>query len=1071
MRSLLSTKIIATLVLIMLSIGVVGFFVSPALAQFTDPVPTSGDSFDVQAGSFGGILVAYDGSLISFITRAVQYILGFLGIVVVLILIYGGYVWMTSGGDETKVEKAKLIIRNAIIGLVIILSSYAIVSMIFNTFYGGSGGTGPRPCPGCDGDPWRSGIGVGPIESVYPAPRQTDVPINTMIAVTFKEDIDATSICNDQNSDQLCAGEAMTNNIEICELLTIVDGNNVSYNCATEGNFRVADFAGSTVSQNGRTFVIKPSHYLGLEDFADRNFYVVLKNGIRALASGESIFTNWRGDQYSWSFTTNGELDLDPPEIVSTNTELNPSGIRDMSGVFPNPDDSADNYSQAAAPTPLALIIGKTANPTARVLAGATAPSGPSPATLAGTYGGNLTGTVNVRIDSTLGDLVVTWPGGATNNITNNEQVGQASFALSGSGLIINFDQVPQRGQSWTFTVAAAVDGDRLKVLDGQQVIKEYVFSRADDTSDPTAIPANAGCDAIAARIVTDLPSLFRLNSVNSCQLDTVALSVEANRYGLRLDGSTALTIGRIEGRAASEQVAVTGQPDVARNAIVQVSFNEAVNPLSIADSFTVRYDNTIALDGVAQTLAPELSNQYRTVELRSNNQCGVNACGGAVYCWPTNSTIAGNPGSFAAKATRYQVEVKAPRLPTCQAGDIAWCSDWGGTCEQTSSVGGRCGKSVSYDVTVSSPDGSACAVTGNDWCSVARGRCEASGCLRAVSKQIYYNNVAQDIADGGIVDMAGNALNGSFNSYLDSQRDNKVTGIAEGESGGQVNLGQSGRPAYNLNNSYDAVADIWYKPSTPSVTQGFGDTFSWGFYVSDKIDIRSPLVSQIQPVAGQDVINLKLPVVTTFNKIMRLATLKPGFNYGSDPISRSVRYILLNTITRGVNPVGYWINSRGKDNNGDFFPDQTEAVTDHNAFDPAVLYGPEAGSGVEDAYQNCLLPGAGPRNGGGGRCDYLDGETLSTGGCVSDIGITEHTPININNPASYNTLSCNQIIGANTCAINASVGGQNVSGCKVPYATSTESADGSWIVTGDRQDYGPTATQGCCLGICTSGL
>lgn len=97
------------------------------------------DVFGIDDAGFGVLEQGSGGGLKDTINTVMQWAFGFLGIVAVLILLYGGYTWMTAGGDADKVEKAKLIIRNAIIGLIIILTSYMIVSMIFNTFYGEDG--------------------------------------------------------------------------------------------------------------------------------------------------------------------------------------------------------------------------------------------------------------------------------------------------------------------------------------------------------------------------------------------------------------------------------------------------------------------------------------------------------------------------------------------------------------------------------------------------------------------------------------------------------------------------------------------------------------------------------------------------------------------------------------------------------------------------------------------------------------------------------------------------------------------------------------------------------------------
>jgi len=58
--------------------------------------------------------------------------LSFLGIIFLILIIYGGFVWMTSGGNEAKVYKAKGIIRQAIVGLIIVLSAYSITAFVFH---------------------------------------------------------------------------------------------------------------------------------------------------------------------------------------------------------------------------------------------------------------------------------------------------------------------------------------------------------------------------------------------------------------------------------------------------------------------------------------------------------------------------------------------------------------------------------------------------------------------------------------------------------------------------------------------------------------------------------------------------------------------------------------------------------------------------------------------------------------------------------------------------------------------------------------------------------------------------
>ncbi|HVM90996.1 MAG TPA: pilin [Verrucomicrobiae bacterium] len=70
--------------------------------------------------------------LYTIVGRVVNVVLGFLGIVLLFYFIYGGFRWMTAGGDEKQVGEAKTMIRNAVIGLVIIMASYALSSFVLN---------------------------------------------------------------------------------------------------------------------------------------------------------------------------------------------------------------------------------------------------------------------------------------------------------------------------------------------------------------------------------------------------------------------------------------------------------------------------------------------------------------------------------------------------------------------------------------------------------------------------------------------------------------------------------------------------------------------------------------------------------------------------------------------------------------------------------------------------------------------------------------------------------------------------------------------------------------------------
>lgn len=67
--------------------------------------------------------------------------LGVVGLIAICLVIYGGFQWMTSGGSEEKVDEAKKLLYSGVIGLVIILSAYALSSFVLKTLTSATGTT------------------------------------------------------------------------------------------------------------------------------------------------------------------------------------------------------------------------------------------------------------------------------------------------------------------------------------------------------------------------------------------------------------------------------------------------------------------------------------------------------------------------------------------------------------------------------------------------------------------------------------------------------------------------------------------------------------------------------------------------------------------------------------------------------------------------------------------------------------------------------------------------------------------------------------------------------------------
>lgn len=67
----------------------------------------------------------------------INWVLGILALIAVIFILFGGFRWMTAGGNEESVETAKKILIAAIIGLVIIMAAWGIalyaVTVLGNT--------------------------------------------------------------------------------------------------------------------------------------------------------------------------------------------------------------------------------------------------------------------------------------------------------------------------------------------------------------------------------------------------------------------------------------------------------------------------------------------------------------------------------------------------------------------------------------------------------------------------------------------------------------------------------------------------------------------------------------------------------------------------------------------------------------------------------------------------------------------------------------------------------------------------------------------------------------------------
>ncbi len=76
------------------------------------------------------------------IGRYINILLGFTGMIFMVLTLYAGYLWMFGGGNEENIAQAKKTITSSIIGLAVILLSYSITALIM---WAVAGTTKPEP--------------------------------------------------------------------------------------------------------------------------------------------------------------------------------------------------------------------------------------------------------------------------------------------------------------------------------------------------------------------------------------------------------------------------------------------------------------------------------------------------------------------------------------------------------------------------------------------------------------------------------------------------------------------------------------------------------------------------------------------------------------------------------------------------------------------------------------------------------------------------------------------------------------------------------------------------------------
>ena len=251
-------------------------------------------------------------SLYTVIGRIIGVFLGLLGIIFLILMLYAGFLWMTAAGNEETVAKAKRILTQAVIGLIITLSAFAITNFVVNALTGsgllggdGGAGTGTGVGPGFSTVPRSGSLGQGGIVDHYPARNATDISRNTKIFVTFKDAMnvdDFVETFDDGGTPDDATDDTATLNANAIHIYPT--------NAGRADQLSAADVAVS-FTEDRKTVVFDPPLLGSASD--DVQYTVLLDDSLKS-ADGRDVINN---GGYEWIFTVGTLIDVDPPSVRS----------------------------------------------------------------------------------------------------------------------------------------------------------------------------------------------------------------------------------------------------------------------------------------------------------------------------------------------------------------------------------------------------------------------------------------------------------------------------------------------------------------------------------------------------------------------------------------------------------------------------------------------------------------------------------------------------------------------------------------------------------------------------------
>lgn len=280
-----------------------GAFALPAIAQVRT--------------TFTNDIALSDRSPIEVALYLISWFLGILALIAVVLVLYGGFVWMFSQGNEEKIEKAKLILKNAAIGLLIIMAAWGIVLYFLNVL-GNATGTdlGGGPGSGCDscsfGNP--SGSSDFYVLATVPDAGETDASL-CAIQVRMSMDVDQSTVTTDSMTLRVAAGAQ--NGASCTENAGCASGLCTESVCVGD---TVAGTIGFGPGDTTPNFVFLPNADLE----TSTTYEATVEGGPDGVRSNEPTPDDSIDNRlamtsdYTWTFTTGTERDSTPPTVQIT---------------------------------------------------------------------------------------------------------------------------------------------------------------------------------------------------------------------------------------------------------------------------------------------------------------------------------------------------------------------------------------------------------------------------------------------------------------------------------------------------------------------------------------------------------------------------------------------------------------------------------------------------------------------------------------------------------------------------------------------------------------------------------